>query len=328
MKGAWSACIVLLSLMPAAVSAQSGPFPNKRIEIVVPGSPGGGQDLTARAIEATLRETRLISQPMIVNNIAGAAGNLAKAYINRHKGDAHFFYTDTNRIYLNKIVGTTPLGIEDVTPLARLTAENLVWVVRADSPLRSAQEILDKVKADPAAVSFGIGTAVGNDLLHILRPAIAVGADPRKMRVVAFKSGGDLMIQLLGGHVTVISTGLSEAVEQVRSGQARLLAVSAHERLSGEFAGVPNWRSMGINVSIRHWRGAFAPPGLSPDMVRFWDETLGRMVKTDAWKKTLEKYGWEDAYADSATFRKDLEQERAIAAPILAQLGMVKDAKQ
>ena len=305
--------------------AQFGPNFKQRFEIVAPGNPGGGIDLMARALESTLREGKWVSQPMIIKNMSGAAGDIAKTYVHQHPGDASYLYIESNRIYLNKIVGTTKIGIEDVTPIARLATDYLVWIVRADSPYRNARDILDKLKADPTAVVFGLGATPSNDQMHILRPALSVGIDPHKMRIASFKSGGNLMIQLLGGHVAVISTSVSEAIEQIRAGQVRVLAVSARERLTGEMAQAPTWRSMGVDITILHWRGLFAPLGLAPEVVKFWDDTLGRMVKTDAWKKTLARYDWYDAYADSATFRTVLEQERTLNAQIIVNnLGRVK----
>jgi putative tricarboxylic transport membrane protein len=328
MKRASWACIAVLALAQAAAFAQPGAYPGKRFEMVAAGNPGGGIDAAARAVEAALRETRLVDQVIVIKNMSGAAGDLAKTYINQKKGDPYFLYIESNRIYVNKIVGTTPYGIEDVTPLGRLATEYLVWAVRADSPYKSAREILDKIKADPASIVFGIGSAPSNDQMNILRPAMAAGADVRKIRIVTFKSGGNLMIQLLGAHVPVISTSLSEAIEQLKAGQVRLLAVSAPQPLGGELAGVPTWRSLGIDVAILHWRGVFAPPGIPAEAVRFWDQALGRMVKTEAWKNILDRSGWYDAYADSATFLKDMQQERAVYTQLLTELGMAKDARK
>lgn len=314
----------LLTLGLSAGAGQAASYPSKNVEMVVAGSPGGGLDLTGRALENTLRDTKLFGQTFVIKNTGGAGGNIAKTYINQKKGDPHYIYVESNRIYVNKIVGTTELDHKDVTPLGRLITEYVAWVVRADSPYKSPKEILDKLKADPSSVVFGVGTVPSNDQMNILRPAMAYGIDPKKVQVVPFKSGGDLMVQLLGGHVAVISTGLSEAIEQVKAGKARVLAVSAPNPLSGELSKVPTWRSIGIDVSILHWRGLFAPPGIPADAVKYWDQALGKMVKTEAWKKVLDKHGWFDAYADSATFRKDLEQETKVYGEILTQLGMAK----
>src|SRR5215217_4802984 len=161
-------------------------------------------------------------------------------------------YLDTNRIYLNKLAGTISVGQEAVTAIGRVMTEYLVWVVRADSPLRTARDVLDKLKSDPSAVTFGISSIPSNDQINIVAPAIAAGIDPKKLRIAAFSSA--LNPQLLGGHVTALSTPLSEIAPLARSGQVRLLSISSPERLGGEAAQVPTWRSTGIDVAVLHWR--------------------------------------------------------------------------
>jgi putative tricarboxylic transport membrane protein len=318
-------CTLGILISPALYSAD---YPGKAIELVAAGNPGGGLDLVARTLESTLRDEKLLKEAFVIKNMGGAGGNLAKTYVHQRKGDGHVLYVESNRIYLNRIVGTTHLTYTDVTPVGRIMTEYLVWVVRADSPHKSARDILDKLKSNPASVVFGVGTLPGNDQMNILRPARAAGVDAKKIQIVTFKAGGDLMIQLLGGHIAVISTGLSEALEQVKAGKVRLIAVSSPSAVGGDLAKVPNWRSLGIDVAILHWRGLFAPPGVSAEVVKYWDQTLSRMVKTDSWKKALERHQWFDAYADSATFRREIEQESKVYTEILTELGMAKDPEK
>jgi putative tricarboxylic transport membrane protein len=318
----------LLALLGGiAAAAQPAAFPDRNVLLVVAGNPGGGLDLTARALEQTMLETRLHPTGFVLKHMGGAGGNLAKSYVHQRSGDPYTLYVESNRIYVNKLVGTTHLDHHDLTPIARLITEYLVWVVRADSPFKSAKEVLDKLKASPGSVVFGVGTLPSNDQMNILRPALAYGIDPKQVKIVIFKSGGDLMIQLLGGHVPVISTGLSEAIEQVKAGRVRVLTVSSPKPLQA-LSGVPTWRSMGINLEILHWRGLFAPPRTPASAVKYWDQTLSKLVKTDAWKKMLDKHGWFDAYAGSAQFRKDLDGEIKVYTAILTQLGMAKGASK
>lgn len=314
-------------LCAAAVSAQAAEFPERPVLMVVAGNPGGGLDLTGRALELAMLETRLLPTGFVLKHMGGAGGNLAKTYVHQRSGDPYTLYVESNRIYVNKLVGTTPLDHRDLTPIARLTTEYLVWVVRADSPFKSAKDVLDKLKANPASIVFGVGTVPSNDQMNILRPALAYGVDPKQVKIVIFKSGGDLMIQLLGGHVPVISTGLSEAIEQVKAGRVRVLTVSSPKPLQ-ELSGVPTWRSMGINLEILHWRGLFAPPKTPASVVKYWDQSLSKLVKTDAWKKMLDRHGWFDAYAGSAQFRKDLDGEIKVYTAILTQLGLAKGASK
>jgi putative tricarboxylic transport membrane protein len=242
---------------------------------------------------------------MIINNMGGAAGDAAKAYVHQKKGDPHVLYLESNRIYQNKIVGTTQLDFDNFVPLARLITEYLVWVVRTDSPQRSAKDILDQIKADPASVAFGVGSMPSNDYFNVVRPAMQHGADYKKLRIAAFR--GNLNIQLLGGHVQVISTTASEAMEHVKAGKARLLATSAPSPQGGDLAGVPHWRGLGIEMQILHWH-----------------DRLGKLMKTDAWKKALAQYGWADAFADSTQFKKELMAEREVTGKLLRELGFAK----
>jgi len=326
----WKLVFVLFlapSILAPTVAHAAAPFPTKRIEVVIAGNPGGGIDATARAIERALIEARLIEQPLVMNNMSGGSGDVAKTYVAQKKNDPYYLYVESNRIYQNKLLGTTQIGIDEVTPLARLLTEYLVWVVLADAPFRGAKDVLEKLKADPGSVVFGVGTVPSNDQMNILRPVLAYGVDPKQVKIVPFKSGGDLMIQLLGGHVPVISTGLSEAIDQVRAGRARLLSVSSPQPLE-ELARVPTWRSLGIGVEILHWRGLFAPPGVPASTIKYWDDTLAKTVQTDAWKKALDKFGWYNAYAGSSQFREDLDRETKIYAEILTKLGMAKGAEK
>lgn len=322
------AMVLAGALAISPVALQAAGYPDKPIEMVAAGNAGGGLDLTARALETALREAKLFPETFAIKNVGGAGGNLARAQVHQKKGDPYVLYLESNRIYVNRIVGTTPLTHNDVTPLGRLITEYVAWVVRADSPYQSAKEILDKLKQNPESVVFGVGTTPSNDQMNILRPAMAYGIDPKKIKIVSFRSGGDLTIQLLGGHIPVISTGLSEAIEQVKAGKARVIAVSAPKPLPGDLANVPTWRSLGLDVEILHWRGVFAPPGIPRDVIAYWDKTLGQLVKTDAWKKQLEQHGWFDAYADSAKFRRDLDAEEKIYTEILTDLGMSKGLKK
>jgi putative tricarboxylic transport membrane protein len=317
-----------LALAFCATAASAAQYPSKSVELIVAGNAGGGLDLVARELDIALRESKLLTETLVIKNVGGGGGNVAKNQVHQRKGDAHLLYLESNRIFVNKIVGTTNLTYTDVTPVARVMTEYLVWAVRADSPYKSAKEILEKAKADPQSVIFGVGTVPGNDQMNILRAAMAYGIDARKTRVLAFKSSRDAIVQLLGGQTPVVSSGLSELLEHAKAGKVRLVAVSSPTPLPGELANVPTWRSMGVDISILHWRGLFGPPAMPVEALRHWEQTIGKLMKTEAWKKAQARHMWFDAYADSATFRRDLAEENKVYTEILTQLGMAKGAEQ
>lgn len=319
---------LLLGLIGCDVASSAADYPSKSVELVIAGNAGGGLDLVGRELEGALREAKLLREAFVIKNIGGAGGNMAKNHVHQRKGDAHVLYLESNRIYVNRIVGTTHLTYTDVTPVARVMTEYLAWGVRADAPYKTAKDILEKAKADPSSVVFGVGTVPGNDQMNILRAAMAYGIDAKRVKVLAFKSSRDATIQVLGGHSPVVSSGVSELLEHVKAGKMRLVAVSSPKPLGGDLANVPTWRSMGVDIAILHWRGIFGPPGMPAEAVKFWEQTIARAMSTDAWKRALERHLWFDGYADAATFRRDLAEENKVYVDVLTQLGMAKGLEQ
>ncbi|GEL77096.1 Bug family tripartite tricarboxylate transporter substrate binding protein [Tenuibacillus multivorans] len=320
--------MTLVGILTACSETSEGAgedYPNQSIELVAAGSPGGGLDTLARAIDQGLQDADLQNQPFVIENKGGGGGNPARAYIKEQDDDPYTLLTESNRVYVNNIVGNTELDIDDVTPLARMATEYLVWVVREDSEYTEATQIIEDLKEDPKAVQFGVGTVPSNDQMNIIRPVKASGIDASSVEIVAFDSGGDLMTQLLGGHIDVISTGISEAIEQREAGKVRILAVSSPEPLSGDFSDVPTWNSLGIDVEILHWRGLFGPPNMPQSAIDYWDEKMSELVETEEWQAILDKYKWFDAYADSETFKQALEEEKQTMSDLLSEIGLAEE---
>jgi tripartite-type tricarboxylate transporter receptor subunit TctC len=318
------AAAALFGIESDRVALAQGAFPSGPIEIIVPGSPGGGWDTTARAMQAVLASTGLVKVPITIVNRPGAGGQVGWSYLNEHQGNPHYLAMNSNQLFPRQLMGQTKMKFEDFTPLARLTTEYVSLSVRPDAPYKTGKELLDALKQDPTkhVVSVGSGQA-SSDHVSFLRAARAAGIDVRKLRVVVHSSGADQMAAILGGHVDVASTGLSEAIEQARAGKLRLIAVTAPERVK-EAPDVPTWKEMGIEGTWRHWRGIMGAGKLEPTQVAAWDKILGDMVKSQAWKAELEKRGWTDAYLDSKAFTRSLHEERDAFAVTLREAGLIQ----
>ena len=298
--------------------SSGGRYPARPIEFIVAGGPGGGLDIVARMVDDVGRREQMNATFLIANR-DGGGGNVARAYLGSKKGDDHVLLCESNRVWLSELMGTTAEGIESTTPLARLTSDALVWAVRADSKFHNAQSVIDAVKRDPDSVRFGVGTIPSDDQFNILRPLRASGVDVSTLKMAAFRSGGDLMTNLLGGHVDVVSASFSEAEGQAAAGRVRMLATASAARMGAAIASdVPTWRELGLDVTITHWRGVFGPPGMSREAVRYWDEFFSKLVATDAWKATLTRIGQEDAYLGSEAFKAALVEERELYKPFVA----------
>jgi putative tricarboxylic transport membrane protein len=294
-----------------------GAYPARPIEFVVAGGPGGGLDIVARMVDDVGRRERM-GATFLITNRDGGGGNVARAYLGSKKGDDHVLLSESNRVWLSELMGTTSQGIESTTPLARLTNDALVWAVRADSKFDDAQSVIEAVKRDPESVAFGVGTIPSDDQFNVLRPLGASGVNLAALKMAAFRSGGDLMTNLLGGHVDVVSASFSEAEGQVAAGRVRMLATASEVRMGAAIArDVPTWRELGLDVTISHWRGVFGPPGMSREAVRYWDDYFAKLVRTDAWKATLARIGQQDAYLGADAFMAALVEERELYKPLV-----------
>lgn len=329
--GAALAVGVLLASSACAQDAGSagggggGEFPTKRTEFVTAGDPGGGLDIFAREIKQALEKSDQLDTQLDITNLGGGGGNAAMAVGRQRKGSGDTLIGNSNRVYLNPLIGTTDLALDqDFVPVAQLMTEYVVLAVRADSPYKSAQDVIDALTKDPRALSLGVGTIPSDDQLHLLRLGEAIGVDSGKLNIVAFSAGGDLMTQLLGGQVDAVSTGLSETLPQVEAGEVRLLAITAPERLDGPAAEVPTWTELGIDLVVDHWRGVFGPADMPAEAVQYWEETFAELVKTDAWADVVERNQWTTLYRDSEEFGAVLEEESGTAKELLGEVGLVK----
>lgn len=300
-------------------------YPSESMEFVTAGDPGGGLDLFAREIKQALDSEGILDTQMDITNLGGGGGNAAMAIGRQRDGTAETLIGNSNRVYLNPIMGITDLTVgEDFVPISQLMTEYVVLAVREDSPYKTAEDLTQALEQDPSSVSLGVGTVPSDDQLHLLRLGEAIGVEPSKLNIVAFSAGGDLMTQLLGGQVDAVSTGLSEALPQYEAGDVRLLAISAPERVAGPAGEVPTWNEMGIDLVVDHWRGVFGPANMPDEAVKYWEETFAKMVETDAWAEVLEKNQWSALYRDSDEFAQVLEEEATTAEELLRQVGLVQ----
>lgn len=322
--------MVILAVTGMVLAAGQGNsqeiYPSKPVLMVPCGSPGGGLDIHARAIERVMTAEKLLDKPFSILNKGGGGGNICTAYMIGQKGTDALAIND-NRILIGSLMGTTEYGPKDITPIARLTTEYEVWAVRSDSKYKSALDVLEDLKKDPTSVPFGVGTVPGNDQFSVLLPAKAQGIDYTKIKVVAFASGGDAMAQLLGGHVPVLASSMAELMSQVDAGKIRILAVSSPSRID-RLRNAPTWKELGIDVTIYYWRGVYGPPEMPKVAYDYWNRKFGEMVKTKTWKETLTKYEIYDSYLSGAEFKKMLEKEQAQIAELLGKMGMLKKANK
>jgi putative tricarboxylic transport membrane protein len=220
------------------------------------------------------------------------------------------------------LTNKSPVTLDSVTPIARLTGDSLTVVVPASSPHKSIHDLAAALKADSSKVVWNGGSAGGAD--HILAGMItkAAGGDVAKLNYVPFSGGGEALAELLGGRVTAGISTYNEFESMIKAGKLRVVAVSSAARLPG--IDVPTLKEQGLNVELTNWRGVVAPPGISAAQKAALVAAVDKAVKSPEWANVRKQRSWDDAYMDADAFAAFLKSENARIKEILISVGLVK----
>jgi putative tricarboxylic transport membrane protein len=313
------------ALLPDAAAQGTAWRPEHPVELIVPAGPGGQNDLTVRNVHRVLQAHKLVDANMVVINKGGGGGAVAFAYLAQQQGNGHYLSISTVNLLTNHIVGTSALNYTDFTPLGHLIHSYFGIVVRPDSPIDSAKTLFEQLRKDPASLSVAIGTSLGNANHTAFALAVkASGGDAKKLRTVVFKSNGEALTALLGGHVDVIISGLPNLVKRAQARTVRILAITGPERLGGVLAEVPTLKEQGADVVVSGWRGVLGPRNLSAAQIAYWETVVAKLVETDEWKKELARNYSSFTRMNAAENREFLAKEYASFSALLTDLGMAK----
>ncbi|MEJ2016674.1 MAG: tripartite tricarboxylate transporter substrate-binding protein, partial [Limibacillus sp.] len=183
--------------------------------------------------------------------------------------------------------------MDQVRWLGSIGADYGVIAVAANSEIDTLPQLMDRIKADPTSIAIGGGSAVGGwDHLKVLIAAKESGIDDvRQVKYIAFAGGGEAVTQLLAGSLQAFTGDLSEAQGFVESGDIKVIALLAPERLEGEFSGFPTAREQGIDAIGANWRGFYAPGNMSDEAYAYWVERIDTLYDTPEWKAVMKSNG-------------------------------------
>lgn len=304
-------------------AAQSAWKPDKAVEFVVGSTAGGGNDRTARTMQKIWQDGKWLENVVIVNKVGGG-GAIAYAYVNQHTGDAHYLAVVRPALLTNHILGRSTISYTDMTPLALMGGEPTAFAVRADSPIKTVRDLVERWKTDPQSVSISVGSSRGSTTHFALAlVAKAAGVDPRKLKVLTFGGAAESVINLLGGHIDMMSASVDNAVPHHQSGTLRIIGISTAKRVAG-LPDVPTLKEQGYDVVRGGWSAIMAPKGLGPAQIAYWEGVLERTANHPDWKRMLEKDALEWEFMKSQPARDYFKKEDELARGLLAELGMVK----
>ena len=314
----------VLALTASAAQA----FDPGATECIAPAGPGGGWDFTCRQVGKTLQDLKIIPGTMQVTNLAGGGGGVAFAeVVNKRNDDNNLVVAASSATATRLAQGAYPGNTMDqVRWLASIGADYGIIAVAKDSPIKTLPELMDKIKADPTSVSIAGGSAVGGwDHLKVLIAAKKAGiSDVRTIKYVAFDGGGEAVTQLLAGSVQAFTGDASEAKGFVDSGDIRVIAVLAPERLEGDFASFPTAKEQGIDAIGANWRGFYAPGAMSDDAYNYWVDAIGKVYDSEEWKATMASNGLAPLDLRGNDFQAFVQSSISDIQTISKEIGLIK----
>lgn len=305
--------------MALPVWAQGKPM-FETVSMFVPAGPGGGWDGTARAIERVAKSLGLVGN-MQFENVGGAGGMVGlPRFVSQRKGQGNALMVGGSVMVGAGLANKSPVTIKDVTPLARLTEEAGVIVVPAGGKIKTWNELVAALKANPKAVSFAGGSAGGTDHLILGLLIKALGGNAKDAAYVAFAGGGPATAAILGNQVAAGISGYSEFEEHIKSGKMIALASSGRSRIAG--TSVPTMSELGVNVVMTNWRGIFAAPGISAAQRNQLMDFVGRIVASNEWKSELVTRKWDNAFLTEQPFERELNWDIERVGGLMKDLGL------
>jgi len=283
---------------------------------------GGSVDLYARGIAQALETHKLVNgQNVVPMNKPGAAGLLVLQAMQKARGDAHQLSTFHTGSIAGQVTGVLKADLREFFPVAMMVEETTLIAVRSDSPLRSATEMVEKLRKEPESLKIAVAPLRGLNLhLAIAKPLKLAGVDVSRLTVVPFRSSGESVTALLGGHIDVVIATSPTVVPQVSAGKLRLLASCAATRGTGPLAEVPTWRELGIAADYVSYNGVLLPPAVDAEQIRFWENALRKVSESPDWKQLVEKSGNKPifkGYVDSHRYlQRELEETRSLVAAL------------
>jgi putative tricarboxylic transport membrane protein len=291
------------------------------LKMMIPANPGGGWDSTGRALGKALQEAGVASS-VTYDNKGGAAGAIGLAqFFNAAKGDGNAMMIMGAVMLGGEIRNKPPVSLSQVTPIARLTTEYNVFVLPANSPLKTMADVVAQFKKDPGSVKWGGGSAGSTEHVAIAMLAREIGVDPLKINYVPFRGGGEATAAILGGNVTVGGSGYSEFQTYIETGKMKAIGVTSEARQKG--IPVPTMKEQGYNVVLGNWRGIYAAAGINDAQKKALVDMVVKATKTKAWAEALEKNNWTPALLAGKPFEEFVDQSFASLRATMVKSGMI-----
>ena len=314
-----------LSLIASVAAGQSPhpDYPDHPVTMIVPFPPGGVADITARPVAEAL--TRMLKQPVIVENKAGAGGGIGMSYVAKAKPDGYTLLMALSSISIipeaDGILGRAPMYLlNQLVPVARFTADPTVLAVRADSPWKNVGDLIEAAKKAPGNIPYGSSGNYGT--MHVPMEMFTAVAGIKLLHV-PYTGAGPAVVGLLAGNVDAISSGPSTVIGHVRAGKLRVLA-SWGEVRHPALPEVPTFKELGYNIQFSQWTGLFVPAGTADAVIARLREAARAAAQDEMIRSIFARIETPLQYLDAPEFAKFWSNDARILADVVKRIGKVE----
>ncbi|MGE8320193.1 MAG: Bug family tripartite tricarboxylate transporter substrate binding protein [Comamonas sp.] len=314
------ACAALAAATAATLPAHAADaWPDKPIRFVVPFSAGGANDLMARA--AAEGVSKVLGQPIVVDNKPGAGAVLGTDIVAKAKPDGYTFLISAAGVISNSMIRKVPYKDSELVPVAMIGLAPSVIIVPADSPYKDLKDFVAKSKTGQGLhfATAGIGSTP-----HFVE-GILTSQYGAKLDLVPYKSGSESVTAVLGSQVEATSEASIVVLPYLKSGKLKALATTWSQRISA-YPELSTATEQGFgNLKIAHWAGVHAPAGTPPAILDKVATAVDKAMKDPATAERLKGVGIEPVGGTRASFVKFVDEERSRLGAVVKATGMRDD---
>ena len=326
MRSRFKAATAALALF-AACAGMPAPaqeaYPSHPVTVVVPFPPGGVAELTGRP--ATIILSKLLKQPFVLINKPGAGGSIGAAAVATARPDGYTLLMALASVSTNpeadKMSGRPPaFALDQLAPVALVSADPVILMVRADSPYKALKDMVEDAKKRPEAINY---SSSGNYGTYHVATEMFTSVAGIKMKHIPYAGGGPALTALLGGQVDVALLGPSVAIAQIKAGKLRPLASWGGKRIAS-MPDVPTLKELGYNVEYYIWSGLFAPAGTPEPVMKTLREAMRKVAADEEFKATMAKLETPIVYMDAPEFKKFWDDDAKRLIEVVRKIGKIE----
>jgi len=308
---------LLAAAPPLALPALGQSWPARPVRIVVPYPAGQGTDLFGRRFAEFYQ--RRVGQAFVVENRAGAGGNIGSAFVARAEPDGHTLLWGTNASHAANEFMFSSLGFDpvaDFSPIAAILSLGMVLYTGQETPLRSLADLLVAARARPGQISIGVPSTTARVTTEILRRAGGI-----ELQQVPYSGSAQALTGALRGDVQGVVDTIASSLGQVQGGRIRPIGVSLGRR-SGSLPDVPTFREQGVDAEVTAWNAFYAPKGTPPEIVRMLNEASNAALTDAELRAGVIRGGAEPLGGTPEDLLELMRTDRAKWQPVIESLGL------